>query len=104
CSPASMVPGGSGYLFADDVHPTQAAHKALADFAVSVIEGPRQIAVLPHVQAMIGRARTQTVDAAIAGFDKEDGMRWWADVRGDQQRFNDSIGFDGKGPAASFGI
>lgn len=104
CSPASTVPGGASYLFADDVHPTTAAHKALADFAVSVIEGPRQIAILPHSEAMVGRARAQMVDGAIAGFGKEDGMRWWADVRGDQQRYGAPFHYDGIGPAASFGI
>ncbi len=33
------------------------AHKIIADYAVSVLEGPRQIAVLPHSAAMVGRAR-----------------------------------------------
>jgi outer membrane lipase/esterase len=44
------------------------------------------------------------VDGAIAGFGKEDGMRWWADVRGDQQRYGAPFHYDGIGPAASFGI
>ncbi len=104
CSPASTVPGGSSYLFADGVHPSAAAHKALADFAVSVIEGPRQIAILPHSEAVVGRARAQMVDGAIAGFGDEDGMRWWADVRGDQQRYGAPFHYDGFGTAASFGI
>ncbi len=104
CSPASMVPGGASYLFADGVHPTSAAHQALADFAISVIEGPRQIAILPHSEVVAGRARAQMVDGAIAGLGKEDGMRWWADVRGDQQRYGAPYHYDGIGPAASFGI
>lgn len=104
CSPLSTVPGGSTYLFADGVHPGGAAHKALADFAISVIEGPRQIAILPHSEAVAGRARAQMIDRAIAGFDKQDGMRWWADVRGDQQRYGAPFHYDGFGPAASFGI
>jgi len=104
CSPLSTVPGGSSYLFADGVHPTAAAHEALADFAISVIEGPRQIALLPHSETVIGRARAQMVDGAIASFGKEDGMRWWADVRGDQQRYEAPYRYDGIGPAASFGI
>lgn len=103
CSPASTVPGGSTYLFADGVHPSAAAHKALADFAISVIEGPRQIAILPHAEAVVGRARAQMVDVAIASFDG-DGMRWWADVRGDQQRYGAPFHYDGIGPAASVGI
>jgi outer membrane lipase/esterase len=53
---------------------------------------------------MVGRARAQMVDGAIAGFGREDGMRWWADVRGDQQRYDASPEYDGIGPAASFGI
>lgn len=104
CSPLSTVPGGSSYLFADGVHPTSAAHKALADFAISVIEGPRQVAILPHSEAVTGRARAQLVDGAIAGFGKEDGMRWWADVSGVQQRYGAPFHYDGFGPAASFGI
>ena len=104
CSPASMVSGGASYLFADDVHPTSAAHMALADFAISAIEGPRQVALLPHSEAMVGRARAQMVDGAIAGFDKQDGMRWWADVRGDQQRYGAPFHYDGIGPALSLGI
>ncbi len=104
CSPLSTVPGGSNYLFADGVHPSSAAHKALADFAISVIEGPRQIAILPHSEVVTGRARAQMVDGTIAGFGKEDGMRWWADVSGVQQRYGAPFHYDGFGPAASFGI
>ena len=104
CSPASTVPGGASYLFADDIHPTQAAHRALADYAISVIEGPRQLAILPHSEVMVGRARAQMVEGAIAGLGKEEGMRWWADVRGDQQRYGAPFHYDGIGPAASFGI
>ncbi|MEO6154886.1 MAG: SGNH/GDSL hydrolase family protein, partial [Thermomonas sp.] len=59
CSPSTTVPGGAeSYAFADSVHPTTAAHRLLGQFAVSVIEGPRQIAILPHSEATIGRART----------------------------------------------
>jgi outer membrane lipase/esterase len=104
CSPLSTVPGGSTYLFADGVHPSAAAHKALADFAISVIEGPRQIAILPHSEAVTGRARSQMIDGTIAGFGKEDGMRWWADVSGVQQRYGAPFHYDGFGPALSFGI
>lgn len=104
CSPQSTVPGGSSYLFADGVHPTSAAHKALADFAISVIEGPRQVAILPYSEAMVGRARAEMVNGAIEGLGDEDGMRWWADVRGDQQRYGAPYHYDGIGPAASFGI
>lgn len=107
CSPLSTVPGGaSTYLFADGVHPTAAAHKALADFAISVIDGPRLIALLPHSATTTGRARAQMVDGVAAGMAmaESDGMQWWADVRGQQQRFVNSNGFDGMGGTGSFGV
>ena len=106
CNPSSLVNPGApnSYLFADGVHPTSGTHKVIADFAISVIEGPRQIAILPHSEAVVGRARAQMIDGVIAGFGKEDGMRWWADVRGDQQRYGAPFHYDGIGPAASFGI
>ncbi|HRO63537.1 autotransporter domain-containing protein [Thermomonas sp.] len=106
CSPASMVPGGQDYLFADGVHPTQIAHKALADLAISMVDGPRQIAVLPHSAATVGYARAREVGSVINGFStkNEDGMSWWLNLRGDQQRFENTIGFDGNGATGSIGI
>ena len=104
CSPTSLVPGGASFLFADGVHPTQAAHRALADLAISVIDGPRVLAVLPHSAAMVGRARAQMVEGAMQGAGSEDGTYWWANLRGDQQRFNDSHGFDGEGGTGSVGV
>lgn len=107
CSPLSSVPGSaSSYLFADGVHPTTAAHQALADFAISVIDGPRMIALLPRSATTTGRARAAMVDGAAAGIASAegDGMHWWADLRGQQQRFVKSTGFDGTGGTGSFGI
>ena len=104
CSPNSLLPGGAGYLFADGVHPTQAAHKAVADLAISVIDGPRVLAVLPHSAAMIGRARAQMVEGATRGVGADDGTYWWGSLRGEQQRFNDSHGFDGEGATGTFGV
>ena len=108
CNPGSLVNPGAmnSYLFADGVHPTSGAHKAIADFAISVIEGPRQISVLPRSASMVGRARSQQVDTAVGGIllADGDGTHWWADLRGDQQRFNDSAGFDGPGMTGSVGI
>ena len=105
CNPTSTVPGGAdSYLFADGVHPSQAAHKALADFAVSVIDGPRLAAVLPKSAATVGRARAQVAAGAAQSAGADDGTYWWANVRGDQQRYNKSSGFDGIGPTGTFGV
>src|SRR5690606_13792790 len=105
CSPLSTVPGGAdSYAFADSVHPTSVAHKLLAQYAISMVDGPRTIAVLPRSAATIGRARAQAVEGALLGAGKEDGTYWWANVRGDQQRYNQSAGFDGIGPTGTFGV
>ena len=108
CNPTSYVNPSAPYtyLFADGVHPTSSAHKALADFAISVIEGPRQVAILPYTAGTIGRARAMMVETSFEALshDGQDGMRWWGDVRGDQVRYGAPFHFDGTGPTASFGI
>lgn len=107
CNPLSTVANGANtYLFADGVHPTSAAHRAMADLAISMVDGPRQIAILPHSAATVGFARAREVGSVISGFSAkgQDGMSWWLNVRGDQQRFEDSIGFDGNGATGSIGI
>ena len=100
CNPTSLIDPGApnSYLFADGVHPTSGAHRAIADFAISVIEGPRQIAILPRSAAMVGRARSQLLDGNVGNLlsSEGDGTHWWADVRGDQQR-SQNPGFDGPG-------
>jgi outer membrane lipase/esterase len=107
CNPASFanpsVP--TSYLFADAIHPSTAAHAMLAQLAEAMIEGPRQIAVLPHVESGIGRARAGRVDAHLSAPSGEgNGMRWWADVRADSQRYGDGDNYDGIGPALSVGV
>ena len=57
---------------------------------MSVLEAPRQIAVLPHSEAMVGRSRAERVAAHLAGKPAGDGMRWWSDLRGDFQRYDDA--------------
>lgn len=108
CNPANFVSptAPDTYLFADGVHPTSRTHAILSDFALSVLEGPRLIAVLPHGAETVGRARADRVAAqvdAALGADGE-GMQWWVDTRGDSQRYNESAGFDGFGAALTAGI
>ena len=107
CSPASLVnPAAAGnYVFADSVHPTTAAHAVVAQYAISMIEGPRQVAVLPHVESVVGRARAERVGAQLSQRREGEGMRWWADVRGDSQRYGqDASNFDGGGPTLTVGV
>ncbi len=106
CSPAAWASpdAPNTYLFADGVHPTSGAHRIVADLAVSALEGPRLIAGLPHSAAMVGRARADRIGAHIAGKPDSDGTRWWADARGDFQRYDDGDAYDGVGPALTGGV
>jgi outer membrane lipase/esterase len=44
------------------------------------------------------------VSAHLAGKPEGDGMRWWADVRGDFQRYDSGDLYDGIGPAVTGGV
>ncbi|TWT21070.1 autotransporter domain-containing protein [Luteimonas marina] len=106
CNPGTYVTPGAAdtYLFADGVHPGSAAHRILAELAIGMIEGPRQIAVLPHSAAMTGRGRAERVGAQLSVAPEQDGRRWWVDVRGDFQRYGHGDNYDGAGPALTAGL
>jgi outer membrane lipase/esterase len=76
----------------------------LAQYAISILEAPNQIAVLPHSEAMIGRSRADRVAAHLGETPAADGMRWWADLRGDFQRYGDGNRYDGSGPTLTAGV
>jgi outer membrane lipase/esterase len=106
CNPTSLVSpdAPNTYLFADGVHPASGAHRAIADLAVATIEGPRQMAVLPHSAAGTGRNRAERVAARLAVKPEADGSRWWTDLRGDFQRYGHGDHYDGAGPALTVGL
>ncbi len=106
CNPTSLVSPDAPqtYLFADGVHPSSAGHRALADLALSMIEGPRQMAVLAHSAAATGRNRAARVGAQLAGRGDAEGARWWTDLRGDLQRYDHGDHYDGAGPALAVGM
>ncbi len=80
CSPASYVTptADQDYVFADGVHPTTASHRILASYALSVLEGPRQIALMPYVASLAGRSRVDRI-AIHANRPIADGMGLWAE-------------------------
>ena len=106
CNPTSLVSptAPDTYLFADGVHPTSRAHRMLSEYAISVLEAPRQISMLSHSAGVIGRARADRVSGHLAGKPDGDGMRWWADVRGDFQRYDSGKLYDGMGPTLTGGV
>lgn len=106
CTPDTLVAPGADqtYLFADGVHPSSATHRILADYAISVLEGPRQIAMLSHSASTTGRSRADRVAMHVGEAPAADGMRWWGDLRGDWQRHDEGDAFDGATPAGTFGV
>ena len=106
CNPGSYVTpdAAATYAFADGVHPGGAAHAILGQYALSVLEAPRQIAVLPYSESITGKQRAEAVSGHMTAKPSEDGMRWWADVRGDNQRFGAPNHYDGGGPSILFGV
>ncbi|HEY0662333.1 MAG TPA: autotransporter domain-containing protein [Lysobacter sp.] len=105
CSPLNYVAPGAAdsFAFADGVHPSSRAHAIVAEYAISVLEAPRQMAVLPNSAAMVGRSRAERV-FAHGGKPEADGMKWWADARGDFQRYSDGDLYDGAGPSLTVGV
>ena len=108
CNPTSMVSPDAAWThaFADGVHPSSGAHAILADYAVATIEGPRQMALLPHLAAASGRLRAGQVAGQIEGRGDADGGRlWgglgWTGLRHDADAAGD--GFDGGGPSLMLG-
>ena len=106
CQPGTYVrpEAATTYAFADGVHPSGAAHEVLADYAKSILDAPRQVAVLTHSAAVTGRARADLVAAQASSGTMTDGRRWWADVRGDSQRYDHGDMYDGVAPALTAGM
>ncbi len=106
CNPASLASpdAGSTYLFADGVHPSGAAHAMLGQYALSVLEGPRLAAIIPHSATVTGRSRADQVAAHVATGPQAAGVRGWGGLRADHQRYDSGALYDGVAPAALFGI
>lgn len=102
-SSLTCVSAGSGLVFADGVHPSAEAHAIVGEYAVSVLEAPRLMAMLPNAEAMVGRSRAERV-AAHADKPAADGINWWSDLRGDFQRYGGGNVYDGAGPTLTFGV
>jgi len=106
CNPATYVTpdAPNSYAFADGVHPSGAAHRILGEYAISVLEAPREIAILPYSESVIGQARANVVSTHLPVKPSEDGMRWWGNLRGDSQRFDGEADYTGGGPTGTFGV
>src|SRR5690606_38255495 len=107
CSPASYVAPGvpDTYLLAGGLPPTTRTPAMMAHLAAAMLHGPRQIAMLPHGESSVGRARAERVAARTSrARDAGEGMQWWFDVRADSQRYGGGGDYDGIGPALTIGV
>jgi len=107
CNPSTYAASnvGQDYLFADGVHPGGMAQRAIADLAIAMLEGPRQMAALPQVVARSGHNRASRVAAQIAPqAGTENGLQPWLDIRGDIQRDTPSTANRGNGAALLAGL
>jgi len=68
CTSASFVTpdAASTFLFADDIHPTTAAHAAIAQVIASMIEGPARIGALAEAPLGVEQATFRSIDARMA--------------------------------------
>jgi len=104
CTPASLASpdAANTYLFADISHPTTAAHAIVADYAISVLEGPMLAGVLPQAAKMVGGSRAGQVAMHLDAPPESAGRRWWGGLRSDDMR-QDGL-YDGSAPAGLFGL
>ena len=108
CNPGTYVAPDArhGYVFADGVHPEPARRtRSSADYALSVLEAPRQIAVLPHSaldrRPLARRARRRACSRSVRKAKARAGGPTCAATT---QRYGDGDHYDGMGPTLSFGI
>ena len=105
CNPTSYVSptAPNDYVFADGVHPTTGAHRVLANYALSVLEGPRQIALMSYVASLRGRSKVDRV-ALHAGAPTADGMGLWVDGSYEGQQLDVGNGYDGQAKSLMAGF
>jgi len=107
CNPATYAApnAGQSYLFADGVHPAGMAQRAIADLAIAMLEGPRQIAALPQSIASSGRNRASRVAAQIPPEQaSNDGWQPWLDIYGDLKPEREEATYQGKGAELLAGL
>ena len=101
CLPGDLVTpdAATSYAFADGIHPTTGAHKVVSDYAIATIEGPRQIALLPHVTALGQQDSARALASQLSFAPKGEGMQWW--VGGQGSHFNIDNGNAGVGTSGT---
>ena len=76
---------GQSYLFADSVHPTAAVHRIIADFTISLIEGPTQYGLLAEGAVQARASHMRMINDGMATGHVGDG-KWGVFVAADTQK------------------
>lgn len=90
-APVTYAPGTENtYLFADGVHPTQAADRLLSQVVLSEIAAPGQTSLLSQAPLTTVTAQTRTVRGEMLNDGSGNGSRFFAHANYSQQSFNAS--------------
>jgi outer membrane lipase/esterase len=87
--PFSYAPGtDKTYLFADEVHPTTAAHAMLSQYVVSLIRAPGQVSLLGEAPLAANAAQTRAIRNEMLADGQGSDTRFFASVDYGHQRFD----------------
>jgi len=92
CSPATLRDPNAAatYLFADGIHPTNAAHALLGQYAISVITAPQQISLLGEAGLASNAAHVRTLRNQMMADNFGAETRVFAAVDYGQQKFKNT--------------
>ena len=90
CLPTNLVNPSAAdtYLFADGVHPTSGAHRIVAQFVQSMIEGPAVLSMLAEVPLRTRSGHLRTLEDGMATGALGVVGRWQLFVSGDKGSFD----------------
>jgi len=64
--PSTCVANINSYLFWDGIHPTEAGHKIISDFALSHLQGPTFVAILSQIPIGVYQAQVSNIRSQLA--------------------------------------
>lgn len=90
CSAANLVAPNANetYVFADGVHPTTAAHRIVAQFVQSMIDGPAQLSILAEVPLRTRTSHIRTIEDGLVTGQLAQVGRWNLFAAADQGNFD----------------
>jgi outer membrane lipase/esterase len=97
CNATNLVAQGAAtsYLFADGVHPTSGAQRIVADYVISLIEGPQQYSLLAEAPLRSRESHIRTLDAGLMTGSQGEVGKWTAFAAVDGAKFDlDSSGIN----------